>query len=111
MYCSDRCCQRRHERHKELRRRMRKTGNGEAEVIDLRTIAERDAWTCHLCQRPVDEKTWSLDHLVPLSLGGTHMRSNVALAHRLCNAVRSDLPLKETQLMLAATRAALDDAA
>jgi 5-methylcytosine-specific restriction endonuclease McrA len=110
-FCSDRCARRRSGRVKWQRRRNRKVGNGEAEYISLRAIAERDNWTCHLCQRPVTEKTWSIDHLVPLVHGGAHARSNVALAHRLCNAVRGDLPLKETQLMLVATREVLVDAA
>lgn len=110
-YCSDRCCRRRSERHKAQRRAARKHGNGNIEAIDIRKIAERDSWTCHLCRQPVTRETWSLDHLLPLSLGGDHTADNVALAHRLCNAVRGALPLKETQATTIATLAALKDAA
>lgn len=110
-YCSDRCVRRRAERHKWQRRRARKEGNGAFETIDIRQIAERDKWTCHLCRQPVTRETWSLDHLHPLSQGGEHTSANVAIAHRLCNAIRSDMPLKETQRIIEAAHAALEEGA
>jgi 5-methylcytosine-specific restriction endonuclease McrA len=56
--------------------------------INLEDIATRDRWTCHLCGKRVTRKTWSLDHLLPISKGGPHLPSNVALAHRSCNSKR-----------------------
>lgn len=71
-------------------------------------IFERDGWCCGLCDLVVDKDlAWpdpmskSLDHIVPLSCGGDHVRANVQLAHMTCN-VRKNAGYIETgeQLML-----------
>jgi 5-methylcytosine-specific restriction endonuclease McrA len=55
-------------------------------------IFNRDRWICQICQEGVDKGlkfplplSASLDHIVPLSRGGPHVRSNVQLAHLVCN--------------------------
>ena len=55
-------------------------------------VYERDGWVCNICSGPVDrDLSWpdplspSLDHVLPLSLGGHHTMENVALAHLSCN--------------------------
>ena len=55
-------------------------------------IFERDNWTCQLCQEPIDpELKWpesgfaSIDHIVPISLGGDDTPDNVQAAHLSCN--------------------------
>lgn len=62
-------------------------------------IYERDGWTCQLCLEPVDpdlgpSDVWAatLDHIVCQSWGDEpgHSPSNLRLAHRWCNSVRSD---------------------
>lgn len=63
----------------------------------LRRIAERDQWTCHLCQRPVPDYVQgplcpTLDHLIPVSLGGSDALANLALAHWWCNNRRGNRP-------------------
>jgi 5-methylcytosine-specific restriction endonuclease McrA len=63
-------------------------------------IFERDAWTCGICHGPVDkavrfpdERSATLDHVVPLSRGGQHTRANVQAAHWGCNHAKgSTLP-------------------
>lgn len=74
-------------RHKALRY-ARIRGASPAVPISHRDIAERDGWRCHICGKKVTEKTWSLDHLIPLSKGGPHIPENVALAHVNCNSER-----------------------
>lgn len=76
---------------KNSRRRGAPTGD----PVRLEEIAERDGFRCHLCGRHVDMARMSpdslspsLDHLVPISTGGVHDPSNVALAHRGCNSRR-----------------------
>ncbi|MEW1719787.1 HNH endonuclease signature motif containing protein [Streptomyces sp. NPDC093109] len=61
----------------------------------LEDIAGRDGWRCHLCGRAVDRvrhfqhrDAATLDHLVPVSDGGTDEAANLALAHRGCNSRR-----------------------
>ena len=57
-----------------------------------RQIFERDGWRCHLCGTKVsrsakrtDPLGATIDHLVPLSLGGSDEPANVATAHYRCN--------------------------
>jgi hypothetical protein len=66
------------------------------ELFDPRDIYERDQWLCGICGQLVDPKlAWpdtksaSLDHVIPLALGGGHLRSNARVAHLRCNVVRS----------------------
>jgi hypothetical protein len=83
-FCSEACSS----RFAHRQRRHRKRTNGPSERFSLTEIAERDGWRCHLCGERVTRATWSLDHLVPVSCGGTHTRTNVALAHCICNSRR-----------------------
>lgn len=67
-------------------------GAAAAEVFEYREIFERDSWMCGICETPVDPGlAWpdpmsvSLDHIVPLSLGGAHSRENARCTHLVCN--------------------------
>lgn len=71
--------------------RRRGRAEGGALYVD-REIFERDRWTCHLCHKPIDNNAdrkspegATIDHLVPLALGGSDEPSNVAAAHWRCN--------------------------
>lgn len=73
------------------RRRARLQGAFVAKV-NRADIYARDGYTCQLCGRKVNmnlvyphPKSASLDHILPLSKGGTHEPKNVQLAHRICN--------------------------
>lgn len=78
------------------RRALKKSASTGAPVL-FAEIAERDGWRCCLCLKPVspavkwpDSMSPSLDHLVPLSKGGVHDPSNVALAHLGCNTAKNN---------------------
>jgi hypothetical protein len=92
-YCS-RVCTRR--AGKNRRKHLERTALRVGESFTLREIAERDGWRCHLCHKKVPDREYAardrdptMDHLIPLSEGGTHTRLNVALAHNRCNWERS----------------------
>lgn len=60
-------------------------------------IFERDRWTCYLCGELTDRTVvWphplmpSLDHVIPISLGGPHSRANTKCAHLGCNLRKGD---------------------
>ncbi|WP_078569258.1 HNH endonuclease [Streptomyces sp. NTK 937] len=64
----------------------------ESETVRAVEVFVRDAWTCSLCNGPVDAAAaWpdpesaSVDHVVPLSRGGSHTMANVMTAHLRCN--------------------------
>lgn len=82
-------------RERWQKRRALKKGASTGHPVRLGEIAERDAWTCQLCQVAVDPKSpWphplskSLDHIIALSRGGAHDPSNVQLAHLKCNIAK-----------------------
>lgn len=79
------------------RRRALKKAASTGEPVLFAAIAERDGWRCCLCRKRVspaikwpDSMSPSLDHLVPLSKGGAHDPSNVALAHLGCNTAKNN---------------------
>lgn len=80
------------------RRRARKRDLPE-EPIDRLSIYDRDKGICHLCGRKVSPKTFHLDHLVPVSLGGGTVAANLRVAHPSCN-VRKHTKAMNEQLML-----------
>jgi HNH endonuclease len=76
------------------RRRAVKLNTEIEQFVDTE-IFERDGWRCHICRRQVRRNapgrhplSASLDHIVPLSKGGTHTRDNVACAHLKCNMIK-----------------------
>lgn len=55
-------------------------------------IFERDGWVCRICDEAIDPQlswpdSWaaSIDHIVPVSLGGDDTPANVQAAHLTCN--------------------------
>lgn len=69
------------------------------EKVDPIEVFIRDEWVCGLCgwrtdpalRGTTDDLAPELDHIVPLSRGGTHTWDNVQCAHRVCNARKGDL--------------------
>ena len=64
------------------------------ETIDRKTIIERDASTCYLCQKIV-LGIIHVDHVIPLSRGGSHTYDNLRVTCPQCNLRKSDRLLSE----------------
>lgn len=83
---------------KDINRRRRLIVSAtESESFDKIDIFERDGWVCQICGKKVNRnlsypnpKSASLDHILPMALGGGHTRANVQLAHLRCNIKKSD---------------------
>ena len=93
-YCSFKCQQRQIKANSRHKRRAVMRG-AFIERVDLCKVYERDRGRCHLCGGKISlknkfphPKSMSLDHVVPLSMGGTHEMKNVRLAHFICNSVK-----------------------
>ncbi|MGA9768269.1 MAG: HNH endonuclease [Blastocatellia bacterium] len=54
------------------------------QVSRLRVI-KRDNSTCYMCGRKLGYSEMVLDHIIPLSRGGAHCESNLAVACAPCN--------------------------
>lgn len=89
-------CARRHmlDGAKQSRHKRRAQKNGTAtEKIRAVEIFARDEYRCYLCGEETSGE-WpeplspSLDHVIPLSKGGTHTQDNVKCAHLRCNVAK-----------------------
>ena len=84
------------QRRRDERRRARER-SVPFEEFDAFEIFERDNWQCGICGDQVDRHlaypdpmSASLDHVVPLSLGGPHLRENTRCSHLQCNLRRGN---------------------
>jgi len=108
--CGSACANRRENRLKEITRRKRLRINGRIDWdITLDKLYERDTGICYLCGGKCDKNDFtvdvngnfvagpmypSIDHVKPVSKGGTHTWDNVRLAHHYCNTIKSNKELK-----------------
>lgn len=97
-FCSIQCQKKySNKKHADHRRKTIKA-NGKVDwSITLKKLVKRDNNICHICGHAVNMKSHynsdfygSIDHVIPLSKGGTHSWDNVKLAHRKCNCEKRD---------------------
>jgi 5-methylcytosine-specific restriction endonuclease McrA len=101
-FCSRRCA-----RSTEKRTRRARKLNAYVEPVSFAYIFRRDKGRCQLCGKrvegrrdPLDPLSPTLDHIVPLSKGGSHEKANVQLAHRACNSAKGDRSMGEQLMMV-----------
>jgi 5-methylcytosine-specific restriction endonuclease McrA len=110
-YCSDSCLNKRSNRVKEIKRRTKLKENGKIDyTITIDKLIKRDKRVCKICGDKVNKKDFittdegyfiagdyypSIDHILPVSKGGTHTWDNVQLAHRICNTDKRDNEMYE----------------
>lgn len=56
-------------------------------------ILERDKYTCAYCG--TDDAQWAVDHVIPLSRGGSNERENLVACCQPCNSSKQDKLLSE----------------
>lgn len=103
-FCSIACRNKKRNRLNGLRRRrVHKNGTFD-HTINLQWLINRDKNKCKICGRKVDindyeiidgifavgENYPSIDHIIPVSRGGTHTSENVQLSHMKCNRMKND---------------------
>ena len=69
------------------RRRILKA-NTIKEPISASAVLRRDGPVCYLCGKPIKGKS-HLDHVIPLSRGGSHTMNNLKPTHPSCNIAKS----------------------
>ncbi|MFE5853469.1 HNH endonuclease [Streptomyces sp. NPDC056500] len=74
------------------------------EDVDPLEVIEAAAWRCELCGSEIlrfvdcyDPQAATVDHHMPLSLGGHHVFSNMRAAHRHCNSSKNAKHPRDTQ--------------
>lgn len=59
-------------------------------------IFERDRGICYLCGVPVSSiEHMTIDHVTPITLGGTNDLENLRVTHEFCNRSKQSLTLKQ----------------
>lgn len=58
-------------------------------------LFERDKWTCRYCGERVSAENATLDHLIPVSKGGSDAPENLATCCLICNAIKSGKTYEE----------------
>lgn len=89
--CKNISCIREVYKIKSAKRRAQKLNNIVGE-IDIKTIYMRDGFKCGICHKKVlmhkkfpHKKSPSIDHIIPITLGGSTTMNNLQLAHLSCN--------------------------
>jgi 5-methylcytosine-specific restriction endonuclease McrA len=78
-------------------RRRARIEEREYENFTSTQILEKSNGLCGICGKPIDPKArkpdfncLSLDHIIPISKGGTHTLANVQAAHLICNIAKGN---------------------
>ena len=71
------------------------------ETVHFTVVFGRDGWICGICSEPIPlvavvphPLAATIDHIVPLALGGPHVYENVQAAHFLCNSLKGANPME-----------------
>lgn len=73
-----------------LANRARKLNAPVINYFTRREIAKRDGWKCYLCGLVLTYSTSTLDHVLPLTRGGSHSLENAKLACDGCNSKKGN---------------------
>lgn len=66
-----------------------------SEPVNIFELFKRDNGVCRICLKPVDQKSMSQDHIVPITKGGHDTWANSQLAHLSCNIQKGDKLMEE----------------
>lgn len=95
-YCSASCNSAAHSQTRKASARI----GARQERIDRAYIVARDRGRCHICKKRCRRSELTIDHLIPLSRGGTHTPENLAVACLSCNCAKRDRAANEQLLLV-----------
>lgn len=61
----------------------------------IRRLLEKQDYCCALTGVPLEPEDANLDHIVPISKGGSHTMGNVQVVHKVVNQMKLDLTQDE----------------
>lgn len=82
-----------HAAHEAKRRAAKKNCEGSHTARDVEVIFKRQGGKCAYCQRTVNE--YHVDHVMPLSRGGSNGPENLAIACPTCNLKKNNKTVSE----------------
>jgi 5-methylcytosine-specific restriction endonuclease McrA len=99
-YCSEGCRNEVEKVHRRIARSKRKAiiRKVTIEKVDPFVVFDRDGWKCKMCgidtpkelRGTIKSNAPELDHVMPISKGGSHSYMNTQCSCRKCNQVKSD---------------------
>jgi 5-methylcytosine-specific restriction endonuclease McrA len=97
IHCCSPECSAEAQRNKDRREGVKRRGADKGIPYTLLEVAADSQFCCHLCGEPVDmalprshRMGATVDHVLPISLGGLDCATNVKLAHKSCNSRRGN---------------------
>lgn len=108
--CSPECFDVRRQAQRRIERDKRRATKRNAFVqnVHRKKVFEADGYRCHLCGKKTDKtkhvphpKAPTIDHIIPLALGGTHEPVNCRTACFRCNSSKSHRLAGDQLLLLA----------
>jgi len=60
------------------------------EKVSRKKLLKMHKGKCGICKQRVNPRKFEIDHVIPLSKGGTHEYANVQPAHPACNRLKAD---------------------
>jgi 5-methylcytosine-specific restriction endonuclease McrA len=86
-----------HKRKARIKRRATKQ-DVRFSIKQRKDLLDRDNWTCQICGIKVHDSAWrcnapdkaNVDHIVPISKGGTSELSNLRILCQTCNLMKGD---------------------
>ncbi|WP_185972902.1 HNH endonuclease [Aeromicrobium piscarium] len=86
----------------DAQRRALRLGATTAHRVERDDILKGDGWRCYLCHidtriatSPFDPRSATVDHVVPISKGGQHVRENLRCCCLGCNSSKQALLIDE----------------
>ena len=68
---------------------------GDHTGTDIRDLLTEQDWRCAYCEADLTIVGYHIDHVVPLSRGGSNGRENLAAACPACNVTKGDKLISE----------------
>ncbi len=59
-------------------------------AINRDYVKKNSPWVCDLCGHKIKKKNLTVDHIIPLSRGGSHDIKNLRLVHSKCNEIKGN---------------------